>query len=162
QRQYLARAEGWIRRLDAQAEGTEKQFYTYAVQNRRADELVGALQAMFGNEATSGKGATTTRNVAPPYQEAIVQSAGLQPASQPSGFIGSTGSLGNSARGPPPGSAGPRQSSAATTLGTDQPGAEPRIRLASDGPKNAVLIEATPADYRRVMKMIAALDVMPN
>jgi general secretion pathway protein D len=47
-------------------------------------------------------------------------------------------------------------------LGGDQPGGEPRIRLATDGPKNAILIEATPADYRRIMKVISALDVMPN
>jgi general secretion pathway protein D len=157
----LSRAESWIRRLDAQAEGTEKQFYTYAVQNRRADELVGALQAMFGNEATSGKGTAPTRNVVPPYQEASVHSAGLQPTSAGGAFTGATGSIATPTR-PPAGSVGSRPPSTATAVGGDPSGAEPRIRLAADGPKNAVLIEATPADYRRVMKVVAALDVIPN
>lgn len=39
QPQYLRRAETWIRRLDAQAQGNEEQLFTYAVQNRRAQEL---------------------------------------------------------------------------------------------------------------------------
>jgi general secretion pathway protein D len=40
QPKYLRSAETWIRRLDAQAQGSEKQLFTYAVQNRRAQELV--------------------------------------------------------------------------------------------------------------------------
>jgi general secretion pathway protein D len=39
QPEYLSRAETWVRRLDARAEGSEKQFYTYPVQNRRAQEI---------------------------------------------------------------------------------------------------------------------------
>ena len=49
QPQYLRRAETWIRRLDAQAQGSEKQLYTYSVQNRRAQELVDVLQSMFSS-----------------------------------------------------------------------------------------------------------------
>jgi general secretion pathway protein D len=167
QRQYLSRAESWIKRLDAQAEGTEKQFYTYAVQNRRADELVAALQAMFSNEAGS-RSANSTRNVAPPYQEATVQSTSLQPASHPSspgfssGFAGATGSIGTPPRAMPSSATSRQPTTSAALLGGDQPGGEPRIRLATDGPKNAILIEAAPADYRRIMKVISALDVMPN
>ncbi len=164
QRQYLARAETWVRRLDAQAEGTEKQFYTYSVQNRRADELVSALQAMFANEAGARPG-NASRNVAPPYQEASVQSAPLQPASQSS--QGSPAPFGGAKSGAParppasPASANSAPSSA-LTMGGDQPGGDQRIKIAADGPKNAVLIEATPSDYRRIMKVISALDVMPN
>src|SRR5262249_36554117 len=76
QPRYLTRAESWVRRLDAQAEGSEKQFFTYAVQNRRAAELVEVLQSMFATE-TGGARAQATRNVAPPYREATVQSPGL-------------------------------------------------------------------------------------
>ena len=32
QSQYLRRAENWVRRLDAQAQGSEKQLFTYSVQ----------------------------------------------------------------------------------------------------------------------------------
>jgi general secretion pathway protein D len=72
QPQYLRRAESWIRRLDKQAEGNEKQLFTYAVQNRRAQELVDVLQSMFASEAGS---TAQKRNVAPNYQDATVQSA---------------------------------------------------------------------------------------
>ena len=80
QPQYLRRAESWIRRLDKQAEGNEKQLFTYAVQNRRAQELVDVLQSMFASEAG---GTAQKRNVAPNYQDATVQSA---PATQPAGL----------------------------------------------------------------------------
>src|SRR5581483_7489329 len=95
QPQYLRRAETWIRRLDKQAEGSEKQLYTYSVQNRRAQELVDVLQSMFSSE---GSGASTKRNVAPNYQETSVQSASPQPASNglSSSSSGFTSSLGSS------------------------------------------------------------------
>src|SRR5262249_6351217 len=100
---YLKRAESWVRRLDAQAEGSEKQFFTYAVQNRRAAELVEVLQSIFASES-NGSRAQPTRNVAPPYREATVQSStvsstrssnGLTPAS---GF-GGGGGLGTGGSG---------------------------------------------------------------
>ena len=100
QTQYLKRAETWIRRLDAQAQGSEKQLYTYSVQNRRAQELVDVLQSMFSSE----NGATTARrNVAPNYQETSLQSAPAQqpsaPASAMSGFTSSIGSSSGSSSG---------------------------------------------------------------
>ena len=47
--------------LDAQAQGNEKQLFTYAVQNRRAQELVDVLQSMFSNES----GGATQRRARP-------------------------------------------------------------------------------------------------
>jgi general secretion pathway protein D len=76
QRDYLARAEEWVKKLDAQAEGTERQFYTYSVQNRRAQDLVTVLQSLLVPEGDGG------RNVAPPYQEAKIESDTYQQAHQ--------------------------------------------------------------------------------
>jgi general secretion pathway protein D len=73
QSRYLRRAESCIRRLDAQAQGNEKQLFTYAVQSRRAQELVDVLQTMFSSE--SG-GPIARCNVASNYQEASVNSGG--------------------------------------------------------------------------------------
>src|SRR6185503_18344120 len=104
-------------------------------------------------------------NVAPPHQEASVQSSPLQPASQagPAASFGGAKSSAGSATRPSASPAGANPASgSALTLGGDQAGGEQRIKIAADGPKNAVLIEATPADYRRIMKVIKALDVMPN
>src|SRR5262249_56878391 len=65
QPRYLKRAESWVRRLDAQAEGSEKQFFTYAVQNRRAAELVEVLQSMFATE-TGGTQTPAAPHPGPP------------------------------------------------------------------------------------------------
>jgi general secretion pathway protein D len=47
--------------------------------------------------------------------------------------------------------------------GSGDDGADgPRIKIVADDSKNAILIEATLADYRRVMKVIGTLDVVPN
>ncbi|WP_315722119.1 MULTISPECIES: type II secretion system secretin GspD [unclassified Bradyrhizobium] len=168
---YLRRAESWIRKLDAQAQGSEKQLFTYAVQNRRAQELVDVLQSMFPTDtqaATAGR-----RTVAPNYQEASVQS---QPSSSGGGLSGSsspsfTGGLGASSggfggmRNAAPAAAAPSVMPAAAPAaptGRDGEADGPRLRIVADEAKNAILIEAASADYKRVLQVIERLDQMPN
>jgi len=191
QQKYLQRAESWVRRLDAQAEGSEKQFYTYSVQNRRAQELVEVLQAMLSKE-TRGSSAPS-RNVAPQYREASVQSRPSTSSSATGGAggagmamtgIGASGGVGGAGGGGmgaggsgggnrinasfgalrqgggPSGSAG--EGGATAQIGGDDATGEPRVKIAADEAKNAILIEATPADYRRVMRVVGTLDVLPN
>jgi general secretion pathway protein D len=193
QPRYLARAETWARKLDDHAAGSEKQFFTYEVQNRPAQELVDALQSMFASELGGGR---FGRNVAPRYQEARVQSAGSQSfgtsGGGPSlgmsgggqqfggsaGGFGATGGFGQTQGGqfggglaPGPGaSRTPQQSplisateTAAPAPGGGEDGAEgPRIKIVADDSKNAILMEATLADYRRLLKVIETLDVVTN
>lgn len=158
QRDYLARAENWVRRLDKQAQGSERQFFTYAVQNRRAQELVSVLQSMFASEVENPAG----RNVAPPYQEATVQPNQMPPdlVRTQNRFSGA----GNTASGrtPPSQQAERQPTAAAATVGFDATTGAPRIKIAADGGKNALLIEATPVDYERLMRVITTLDVVPN
>jgi general secretion pathway protein D len=165
QQRYLSRAVTWIRKLDSQAEGTEKEFYTYSVQNRQASELVSVLQSMFSN----GKGASTSeanRNVAPQYQDANLQSSGFQKSSMQSGggmagsAFSSKPSSGESRSQPSTNSAG--DAGASVQLGRDDATGEARIKVVADENKNAILIEANPADYRRVLRVIGTLDVLPN
>ncbi|WP_410052804.1 type II secretion system secretin GspD [Bradyrhizobium sp. SZCCHNPS2010] len=169
--QYLRRAETWIKRLDAQALGTEKQLFTYAVQNRRAKELVDVLQAMFNDEGGAGAG---RRTVAPNYQDATLQSS--PPATQAPGqstngpaftsgigsgsssFGGSTGRTSST----PSGSGGTMGTSAVAQFGKDGENEGPRVKIVADEAKNAILIEATQADYRRVLQVIGQLDQMAN
>jgi general secretion pathway protein D len=195
QPKYLERAESWVRKLDAQAAGSEKQFFTYLVQNRRAQELVDVLQTMFSNETNGGRTANTPRNVAPDYRESTLQSAGAQSApSSSSGAFGSgspmtsgigsgVGSgmgsgIGSGSTLASFGSSGQRfaaaDTSASQTASNSGAGArasatpangdapEPRIKLAADDAKNAILIEANRADYRRLMRVIDTLDVMTD
>jgi general secretion pathway protein D len=181
QRAYLARAETWIRKLDAQAEGSEKQFFTYSVQNRRAQELVDVIQSMFSKETAAGRTGSTARNVSPQYREASVQSSGGQAgagqsvAGASSSFpsFGAAGGGLMQASGSAPGGTGspsPSQGGSGAAYGQDRTAQgggdtsaeEPRVKIVADDAKNAVLIEATQADYKRVMRIIENLDVMPN
>jgi general secretion pathway protein D len=197
QPRYLARAETWARKLDEHAAGSEKQFFTYEVQNRPAQELVDAVQAMFATELGGGRSGSSGRNVAPRYQEARVQSAGSSSFGTSGGspslgmpggggqqFGGAAGGFGSTAGfaqtqggqfgaglAPGPGaSRTPQQSpvisateTAAPAPGGGEDGAEtPRIKIVADDSKNAILMEATLADYRRLMKVIDTLDVVTN
>ncbi|TQF42633.1 general secretion pathway protein GspD [Bradyrhizobium sp. UNPF46] len=163
QPQYLSRATTWIRRLDNRGEGTEKQFYTYAVQNRRATELVSVLQSMFtqGKDGASETGGT--RSVAPQYTEVSAQTSGMK---QPSGASMQSGGVGGSQSSTPPATravdaAGPETTSS-LQIGKDDSTGGPRIKVVADETKNTVLIEASAADYRRVARVIGTLDVIPN
>jgi general secretion pathway protein D len=154
QRQYLARAEDWVRKLDAQATGTERQFYTYPVQNRRAQDLASALHALFSSEK-DGKG---TSNVVPSEKEDIVDSKSPGPLEFAEGPPGSRKAFTRPPQGPSSG----KQSMTVATVTLDDKDGTRRVRIAADPAKNALLIEATPADYRRLMRIISELDAMPN
>jgi general secretion pathway protein D len=180
QPKYLARAESWVRRLDAQAEGREKQFFTYSVQNRRAQELVDVLQSIFSTETGSARTATPTRNVAPQYGETSLQSRSNQQQSvSPFGMAaagaGNGGGVGiaqgsalssfGQSQSQPASSSSPsagREARPAAQFVRDETTGEPRIKLAADEAKNAILIEAAPVDYRRIMRVMGTLDVIPN
>jgi general secretion pathway protein D len=175
QPEYLSRAETWVRRFDARAEGSEKKYFTYLVQNRRAQELVDVVHTMLANEAR-GRGAAP-RNVAPQYREASIQSG--TPVQATFQSLGARG-MGSSGGGSAPsangqGNIGSPQDPASQDAPTSNVGSgspapasggeqaqEPRIKIGLDEGKNAILIHATPSDYRRVMRFIGSLDVMPK
>jgi general secretion pathway protein D len=169
QQKYLSRAAEWIRRLDSQAEGSQKQFYTYTAQNRRAQELMDVLLPIFANEANVNRSSQTGRNVAPQYQEAGIQSGGATPFSpmagasasggvaQPASFPGSQSPSVTQQNGPGLSDQAPRPQA-----NTADPRQDARFKIAVDESKNSILIEATPADYRRIMQVIKSLDVMPK
>jgi general secretion pathway protein D len=168
QRQYLQRAERWVRRLDAQAQGNEKQLFTYMVQNRRAQELVDVLQAMFSNE-TGNKGvAGENRNVAPNYQVASLQSGSSQSgAGQMSGSSnfskGNTSTVaGVTSPSPQPVASTATSSVSAVQFGGDNSVDGARVKIVADDSQNVILIETTRHDYERMSRVISNLDVMPK
>jgi general secretion pathway protein D len=167
QLQYLRRAETWIHRLDAQAQGSEKQLFTYSVQNRRAQELVDVLQSMFSNETGN---AAARRSVAPNYQDASLQSASSQQSSSPASSVPGTGGFGMGSSSPggasrmpaPSPNAAASSSGSAVQFGKEGDADGPRVKIVADDAKNAILIEATQADYRRVLQVISRLDQIAN
>jgi len=177
QREYLDRARVWITRLDARAQGSEKQFFTYRVQNRPAKELLQVLLSMFGSE---GSGHSTSSVSPRQGQASLATNTSLSgqngtPSANPIGGISSTGTAGGApagsgtqtgvgdvasilAGGKPTGA----DSTAAAEPETTALGEDSRFRLAADEAKNALVIMATPDDYKRIMRVIETLDVMPN
>lgn len=168
QTQYLSRATTWIRRLDNRGEGSEKQFYTYVVQNRRASELVSVLQTMFTQGKDGGNEGGSGRSVAPQYSEVSAQTSGMKQqsgTSMQSGGIGGMGGLGGSPSSQPPATKAADSAPETTSsiqIGRDDSTGGPRIKVVADEAKNTVLIEASAADYRRVARVIGTLDVIPN
>jgi general secretion pathway protein D len=220
QQRYLERARAWIERLDARAQGTEKQFFAYRVQNRPAKELVVVLASMFG---VGGQGAG---NAAPRFGQSSLSGGGFGQgagsSTSPLGSLSATGGsgglggglggggLGGGALGSSGGAAGgglggggglnsgglgsgglggagaggfgglgggfgggQNGSLSGGANGTNGPGGsqgaqavalgeDGRFKVGVDEAKNAIVVMATPDDYKRLLQVIEKLDVLPN
>jgi len=158
QMKYISRAEDWIKRLDAQARGTEKEYHTYAVQNRPAGELVTIIQAMFAKEVSSVSNAT--KNVAPKYAPVSIQSSnstGSNPfGSLPSAVAGFGTGVQQTSSPPDEPKTDPSNNL------NDRENAEPRIRIVADDANNSLIIVATPDDYKRISRVLETLDIASN
>ncbi len=192
QPQYISRARAWIDKLDARAEHSEKQFFTYRVQNRPAKELMAVLTSVFGS-----KGQTADPNVSPRFGQTSMSSGGgnggapstplgALSASGPTGGGSMSGGGGGGPAGGGPsgggggfgagfgGSAGSPSSVSGLSVpggaaGAGAAGPTPavsldndRYKIGVDDAKNALIVMATPEDYRRVRAVIETLDVLPN
>jgi general secretion pathway protein D len=132
-REYLRRAGTWVTRLDAGDEEVQR-IFVYFVQNARAGELAEILTEIF----SPGEVPTVTRpDLAP----------GLQPIE-----IG-TGQA----------EADPQQPVRRRTGGGAdiRMGAQGPIRIIADTSRNALVVLATPRDYRLVQGAFSRLDIIP-
>ena len=180
QQKYLLRAERLVRRLDAQGRGAERQFYTYTARNRPAKELATILENMFSNAGTTG-GRAGDRSTSPRFQQTQVESPARQGFSG-TGFSGpatggpgmgatgagtggvtfaGTGDAGARSRFNDPESTVPVGEQQAAALGRSAEDAVP-LKIVADEPNNSVLILATETEYRRVLRVLENLDIMPN
>jgi general secretion pathway protein D len=171
---YLPRAQSWIRRLDAKANGTERQLHVYQVQNRPVAELATVLQSMFSNEM---KIVRPTRNVSPRSKQ-VNLTGGSARAPGPGGAMTDqeTASQGGFARGSgagadpqilaralnnneaDPTAADPMEGPPSSTGSVD----EPPLKIVADDTKNSLLIMANDRDYQRVLRVIQGLDVVAS
>lgn len=134
----LREIESWLRRLDQPSERVGRQLYVYNLENAKATELGGTLNQIF-KSAASGNGKTAD-------SPAVELAPGLAPAR-----IG-----GDPGRMLPPGEAG---------AATDNPGlalaAAGNIEIIADDVRNALVILATPHDYKMAAAAIKKLDIVP-
>jgi len=133
----LRETEIWIYRLDRPGEQIGQRLYVYKVQNAKASELADILGHIFGT--------STTTSTVPPT---------LAPGTTPV-EISSSESGEQEQRGPsvtPPTSVG----NSDLTLPTSGD-----IKIIADDVRNALVVLATPDDYKMVQSAIRELDTVP-
>lgn len=143
---YLQRAVEWIERFDSGGEGVEKRLYVYYVQNGRAADLAGVLNDVFSPSDTR-RGSKT--EPAPGVQPARGAAA---PASDAPASDGEAPSLEQAAPEPVVRADDPRGIAVS---------ADEDLRIIADEVSNALVILATPRQYRMIVAMLRKLDIVP-
>jgi general secretion pathway protein D len=129
----LREVEIWIHRLDRPGEHAGKRLYVYRVQNAKAVELADILSNIFGR--ASGAERPAAPELAP----------GLTPVQ-----IGATGATA------PEAAAQARLAGGGISLASGE-----SVEIIADDVRNAVVVLATPQDYKVVEAAIERLDVVP-
>lgn len=154
-REYLRRAGTWVTRLDAGDEEVQRVF-VYFVENARAAELAEILTEIF----SPGEEPLVTRPELAP---------GLQPVETGASLLGTdmeTGALQRQTRRRRAGAG----SDLRAGIGPDgrnrvgpevRTGAQGPIRIIADTSRNALVVLATPRDYRLVQSAFSRLDIIP-
>ena len=140
----LREVEIWIHRLDRPGISVDKRLYVYNVQNAKATYLGGILGQIF----STGKESVSTP------ARAVQLAPGLSP-------VEITAQGGQAATGNP---ADSRAATSRTTSDGDGGVALPSSRsveIIADDVRNALVILATPQDYRMVELALVKLDVVP-
>jgi len=158
----LREVEVWIRRLDQPGESAGQRLYVYPVQNAKAAELAEILGSIFQSRASARAADSTARARGAPTL---------------GGFPGT--SIGTVAPGSTPVQIGPRPSSPtpAAPIAAGASAAATRaanesadglalvdgglLEIIADDVRNALVILATPEQYRMVEAAVRKLDVVP-
>jgi general secretion pathway protein D len=186
--EYLRKAEAWLRRIDLAAGATERRAYVFQVQYRPAQELVGIMQRIYGGrerrrDAALAQGvasaagseqselspSTPTGTITLP-----VRAGGgiAPPLDAPTEVVTQGSPIANEPfAAQPPTSA--EDSLAFVPNGTPlvAPGAngaqpvpddrDTGISFVADEGNNAIVISATPSEWRRIRQVLSEIDVMP-
>jgi general secretion pathway protein D len=183
---YLEKAATWLRRIDMAGKATDKQVHVYHVQNRPAAELAQLLQRVYASQERGRN--NVTGSIAPRDTPVTLQATSTAPDALtgsaadrafPSSPFAATQPLPRPPALPPadenrtqplsrpaePASpvpqadAGGLQQSASSAPPDDR---ATGISVVADEPNNALVITATPAEYKRVRQILERIDVLPN
>lgn len=147
----LREIEAWVDRLDRGAENVDERIYVYYVQNGRAADLANSLNSLFGESADSNSSVR-------PARRAEDGSGRIPGAIVDFRVPGSEGRLGTAA--PTPDGALARTEVAGVESGIRVSGTA-GLRLKADEVNNALLIMATPREYRIIEAALSKLDIPP-
>jgi general secretion pathway protein D len=185
-KQYLQKAETWIKRIDMASKETEKRAFVYHVQYRPVQELNRVLQKIYAAQNTTGT------DLGGAGQDAISDPEIVTPDSLTGG--GTPATVGHRSLAGTPGTfAAPGLSADASRTtpaseptdgalaGADgqaiaaqgqtrsgmlaQPTPDDRhggISIVSDESNNSLIITATPGEVRRIRQVLAEIDRMPS
>jgi general secretion pathway protein D len=143
QKEYLYKAEGWIRTLDRGAAGAGKQLYVYRVKNLEADVLSGYLTELFGGQGAASRDRSPQGTLAP----------GLEPVQVGSVQDFNENRLGSSRQRD--------QNQGGSGQGGMILGEDSDIRITSVLETNSLLIQATQSEYNAVLAAIERIDIEP-
>jgi general secretion pathway protein D len=164
--EYLEKAQAWIERLDGGVEGGERSLHVYLVQNGRAADLADVLNQIFGDSnaetrprrSNDRSGRRTESNQSRPGSNQS-DSTRRTGSTTTGSTQGGTAQLIGQARqvNPTPSTRPP----AATTAGDAALQASESVRIIADETNNALIIMATPREYRSVLAALQKLDIRP-
>lgn len=176
---YIDKAGVWIARLDRTGDVETPRLFVYYVQNQRAADLADTLSRIFSERGAATTGAAEDR-LRPGLQPISLQSPASAEApsrvTEPAGARLSQAPTGRTATSGTTSTAGPtvteRQSSASarqqqrretggTTSATLKISGGQEARVIADDANNALVILATPGDYRMVESTLKKLDLVP-
>ena len=140
----LREVEIWVHRLDRPGKSVDKKLYVYNVQNAKATDLGEILGRIFSTDIESTSTPSGDLQLAPGLSPVEITADGADAAT---GTV--TGSIRADTR--TTGSDG-----AGVTLPSSQ-----SVEIIADDVRNALVILATPQDYRMVELALAKLDVVP-
>lgn len=162
----IAKAKLWIEKLDKAAQQGEQQLFVYKIQNRQASELASLLQRVLTlGEKRQGAEAQQSA-VAPRFDAATLSSPAIDDTrpqtstGAASGSLGSSGSQTASAFG----------ANSTTRTGSAGTASESRnisfeaggTKVVADEQDNALVIQATPKEYQRIVSILQRLDRQPT
>ncbi|OYW53349.1 MAG: type II secretion system protein GspD [Hyphomicrobium sp. 32-62-53] len=188
--EYLKKAEIWLQRIDLAAEATQRRAYVYQVQYRPVQELVTILQRLYpapgprresapaagvasavaspvnGANPSTPTGSITLPvrsggGVAPPLDApAEVVTLGTPPASAPVANEPALAATADAAADPLAAGA----ANGVTTGSVSQSVPDDRdsgISFVADDGNNAIVVSATPGEWRRIRQVLSEVDLMP-
>jgi general secretion pathway protein D len=173
--EYLSRVRDWTERLDRGEDEGTPQLFVYFVRNGPAADLAAVLSSAFSGEPPRISRRTAAQGGVAPTVGAVelrrdnrslfVTPPGTMSGLSPSPIV--TEPQAPQRRATRPGESAPpapfpfpSADGAAAAEGLDAGGAPP-VRIIPDETKNAILIFATPRQYRTIEAAIRRLDVLP-
>lgn len=141
----LREVEIWVHRLDRQGDQVGKRLYVYNVQNAKATELGEILGHIFGTGSSTTVGQSRAAELAP----------GLTPVE-----IGDDTQAAPNTNNDSTNASSSSSSVTASSDGVSLPTSDD-INIIADDTRNALVVMATPQDYRMVEQAIKKLDVVP-